>query len=59
MHDFHYNFIKKRFDAKLLFTNTNSLTYEMKSEDIYDEFFKHKYWFDFNNFSNDSKFYDD
>ena len=59
MHDFHYNFIKKRFDAKLLFTNTNSLTYEMKSEDIYDEFFKRKYWFDFNNFSNDSKFYDD
>ena len=28
----------KKFDAKLLFTNTNSLTYEMKSEDVYDEF---------------------
>ena len=26
MYDFHYNFIKKNFDAELLFTNTDSLT---------------------------------
>ena len=26
MYDFHYNFIKKTFDAKLLFTDTDSLT---------------------------------
>ena len=32
MYDFHYKFIKKNFDAKLLFTNTNSLTYEIKSK---------------------------
>ena len=25
MYDFHYNFIKKNFDAKLLFTDTDSL----------------------------------
>ena len=58
MYDFHYNFIKKHFDAKLLFTDTDSLTYEIKSEDVYEEFFKHKHLFDFNNFSKDSKFYD-
>ena len=30
----------------------------MKLEDIYEEFFKHKHLFDFRNFPNDSKFYD-
>ena len=58
MYDFHYNFIKKNFDAKLLFTDTDSLTYEMKSEDVYEEFFKHKHLFDFGNHPKDSKFFD-
>ena len=30
MFDFHYNFIKKNFNAELLFTDTDSLTYEIK-----------------------------
>ena len=30
MYEFHYNFIKKNFDAELLFTDTDSLTYEIK-----------------------------
>ena len=30
MYDFHYNFIKKIVDAELLFTDTDSLTYEIK-----------------------------
>ena len=30
MYDFHYNFIKKHFDDELLFTDTDSLTYEIK-----------------------------
>ena len=29
MYDFHYNFIKKYFDAELLFTDTDSLTYDI------------------------------
>ena len=37
--------LKKNFDAELLFTDTDSLTYEMKSEDDYEEFFKHKQFF--------------
>ena len=59
IHDFHYNFIKKKFDAELLFNDTDSLTYEIKSKDVYEKFFKHNYLFDFSNFSKDSKFYDD
>ena len=58
MYDFHYSFIKKHFDAELLFTGTDSLTYEIKSEDVYEEFFKHKHLFDFRNYPEDSKFFD-
>ena len=34
IYDFHYNFIKMNFDAELLFTDTDSLTCEMKSEKL-------------------------
>ena len=59
MCDFHYNFIKKNFNAELLFIDTDSLAYEVKSEDIYKEFYKWKDLFDFSNYSKDSIFYDD
>ena len=59
IYDFHYNFIKKNFDAELLFTDTDSLNYEMRSENIYEEFFKWKDLFDFSNYSKDSKFFDE
>ena len=42
----------------MLFTDTNSLTYGIKSGDVYEEFFKHKHLFDLSNFLKDSKFYD-
>ena len=50
MYDFHYNFIKKNYEAELLFTDTDSLTYEIKSENVYEEFFKWKDLFDFSNY---------
>ena len=56
INDFHCKFIKKHFNAKLLFTDTDSLTYEIKSEDDYEEFFKRKHLLHLNNFSEDSKF---
>ena len=54
MYDFH-----SQFDAELLFTDTDSLTYEIKSEDVYEEFFKHKHLFDVSNYPKDSKFFDE
>ena len=59
MYDFHYNFIKKNFDAELLFTGTDSLTYEIKSENVYEEIFKWKDLFDLSNYSKDSDFFDE
>ena len=50
MYDFDYNFIKKNFYAELLFTDTGSLTYEIKSKNVYEEFFKWKDFFDFSNY---------
>ena len=44
MYDFHYNYIKKRYGdrAKLLFTDMNSLTYEIEDEDVYKDFWNDK-----------------
>ena len=51
--------LKKHFDnVELLFTDTGTLTYEIKSEDVYEEFFMYKYLFDLSNNPNDSKFLD-
>ena len=59
MYDFHYNFIKNNFDAELLFTDTGCLTYEIKSDNGYEKFFKWKDLFDFSNHSKDSKVFDE
>ena len=58
MYYFHYSFIKKNFNTELLFTDTDSLTYETKSENVYEDFFKWKDLFDFSNYSKNSKFFD-
>ena len=55
MYDFHYRFVKKHFDTELLFSDTDSLTYETKSKDVYEEMFKHKHLF---YYPRDSKFFD-
>ena len=41
------------------FTDTDILTYEIKSKDVYEEFFKHKHLFDLCNYPKYSKFFDE
>ena len=48
----------KHIDAELLFSDTDSLTYEIKSDNSYKEFLKHKHLFDLSNHVKDSKFFD-
>ena len=40
MYKFHY--ACNKFDVKLLFTDNDSLVYETKDEDVYEEYFKDK-----------------
>ena len=40
----------KKFNAKLLFTHTDSLLYEIKTDDVYVDFYKYKLLFDFSNY---------
>ena len=48
MYDFHYGYIKKNYGkkAQLLFTDTDSLCYQIETEDIYKDFFRDKHLFD-------------
>ena len=48
MYNFHYGFVKNRYgsDAKLLFTDTDSLCYEITPEDFYRDMYANKEQFD-------------
>ena len=59
MYDFHYNYIKQKYDnkAKLLFTDTDSLTYEIQTDDVYADFWSDKDKFDNSDHNKESPFY--
>ena len=58
MYDFHYNYIKKTFGnkTKLLFTDTDSLTYEIETEDVYEDLWTSKEPFDNSDYPKSSKY---
>ena len=59
MYEFHYKYIKSKLDGNLLFSDTDSLVYEIKTtEDVYEDFYKDKTLFDFSDYSLNSKFND-
>ena len=59
MYDFHYNYIKSKYGdkAKLLFTDTDSLMYEIQTDDVYKDLFSDKEKFDNCDYPEDSPFY--
>ena len=60
MYDFHYNYIKSQYGdkARLLFTDTDSLTYEIEADDVYQGFWKDKHLFDNSDYPKSSPFFD-
>ena len=60
MYDFHYNYIKEKYGnkAKLLFTDTDSLTYEIEAEDVYRDFLNDKDRFDNSEYPESSPYFD-
>ena len=57
MYEFYNKYIKSNFDAKLLVTDTDSLIYEIKTEDVYEDFYQDKNLFDFSDYPLDSKLF--
>jgi hypothetical protein len=60
MYDYHYNTIKTQYGskAKLLFTDTDSLCYEIETDDIYKDMMTQKDMYDFSDYPQDHSLYD-
>ena len=59
MYKFHYDYIKNKYgnNSKLLFADTDSLLYQIRTEDVYEDFSSNKEMFDFSNYSTKSKYH--
>ena len=59
MYNFHHNYIKKKYNnrARLLFTDTDSLTYEIEAEDVYKDFWNDKDMFENSDYLERSPYY--
>ena len=60
MYQFHYDYVLKTFDdVKLLFTDTDSLVYEIRGGNVYEHCFKDKHLLDYTGYDKDSIYYCD
>ena len=57
MFNFHCNFIIRKFNTRSLFTDTDSLCYELHEKNLYKKMYKYKELFDLSNFPVSSKYY--
>ena len=60
VYEFHYDYVKNKYgnSSRLLFADSDSLLYEIKTEDVYKDFSTDKEMFDFSNYSTKLKYYD-
>ena len=55
MYQFHYDYVLKTFnDVKLFFTDTDSLVYEIRGGNVYEQCFRDKHLLDFSGYPKDS-----
>ena len=59
LYEFHYKYIGTKDDncVNLLFADSDRLDYEIKTNDVYRDFYKNKNLFDFSDYPEDSKFF--
>ena len=55
MYNFHHNFMIRKFNTTLLFTDTDSLCYELHEKNPYKKMYKYKELFDLSNHPKNSK----
>ena len=61
MYKFHYDYIKNKYPdgkSKLCFTDTDSLLYEIETDDIYDDMLENHELFDFSDYPNNHPMFD-
>ena len=58
MYEFHYNYIQYKFDNRYLLTATDILVYQIKTRDVYEDFYEDKKLFDFSDYLIKAKFLD-
>ena len=57
INNFHYNFMIRKFNTKLLFTDTDSLCYEIYGKKPYKKMYKYKELFDLSSLPLSNKYY--
>ena len=57
MYNFHYNFMIKKFNTRLLFTDTDSLCYEIYGKNPHTKIYKYRGLFDLSKYPKSSKYY--
>ena len=60
MQNFYYNYIKNKYvaQADILLTDTDTLFFIIETENVYEDFYKDKEFFDFSNYPKEWKYHD-